>query len=72
MIQLKGKKPRKTEENDMKEYIIYYIFLEDGKEILGGSSGQGHNIAEAIEDFKFWHDDYVKIESVEFYKDLSR
>lgn len=56
----------------MKEYIIYYIFLEDGKEILGGSSGQGHNIAEAIEDFKFWHDDYVKIESVEFYKDLSR
>lgn len=56
----------------MKEYTIYYIGFEDGKEMLLAGSGQGHSEEEAIRDFYFWYDNCIKITSVEFYRTLSR
>ena len=50
----------------MKEYAIYYKSTE-GPGIFAGS-GYGTTEAEAIADFKFYHNDCVELISVELYK----
>lgn len=52
----------------MKEYAIYYIGIEDGKEMKCVGSGYGKNEDEAIKDFMFWHNDCKRIVEVKFYK----
>ena len=57
------------EDQPMKHtYTIYYIGIEGGEELDMVGGGYGCNEEEAIEDFKFWHDNCKEIISVEFYK----
>ncbi len=52
----------------MKEFAIYYIGIEEGKELNMVGSGYGENKEEALEDFLFWHNDVKKVTSVGSYK----
>ena len=55
----------------MKEYMVSYISLEDGRQMVG--SGYGNDELEAIKSFMETHStDCAKILEVQFYKECNR